>query len=663
MTKWITTKDFINREKISNIFYSENNQENDVASDIENYHALFRKTFDISKESGEKYTLKITADDIYKLYINGKFVSQGPASGYIEHYNYNVYDVTDFIKDKKNILAVHTYYHGRIDNTHLSADYRQGIWCEFYVDDTLLFASDESFKYYIDKSYISNGKTWGYNTQFYENIDRRIHPHGWREILFDDSSWENAISDINDDHILTKQITDSVISYEVFPREIKKLGDKNYLLDFGREICANVKINAIANEGDTVRIMCAEELKDDGHARYEMRCTMTYDETWTLANGKNEFESFDYSGFRYIEIETSTDNITGENISAIERHYPAGKMKECHLNNELLKDIWKICAEAVKISTQESHFDCITREKGAYLGDMLITGMSFYYLTGDTTVMKKSLYDFKHSQEVVHKGIPAFSCASRIHFIPDYSMLFTEVLYNYYRISNDLETLRDMVCVFETMIDDFEKKYQGEDLLLSGVDGMNLVDWPKNLRDDYDFDLENAEKLGPHNAMNAYYYGALVYANKIYKELNIDKRYDSEAVKQAYINAFYNKEKGLFNDSTVSTHNALHSNVLPLYYNITDTREDIERIVELIKEKGFSCGVYFSYFILKALCENGYKEEAMKLMLNKSEHSWYNMLKEGATTCFEAWGKEQKWNTSLCHPWASSPIIILTEYF
>ena len=37
------------------------------------------------------------------------------------------------------------------------------------------------------------------------------------------------------------------------------------------------------------------------------------------------------------------------------------------------------------------------------------------------------------------------------------------------------------------------------------------------------------------------------------------------------------------------------------------------------------------------------------------------MLSEGASTCFEAWGKEQKWNTSLCHPWASAPIILFIE--
>ena len=68
-----------------------------------------------------------------------------------------------------------------------------------------------------------------------------------------------------------------------------------------------------------------------------------------------------------------------------------------------------------------------------------------------------------------------------------------------------------------------------------------------------------------------------------------------------------------------------------------------------------------SYYVLKALCKMGRYEEALSLILSEDERSWLNMISEGATTCFEAWGKEQKHNTSLCHPWASSPIIILAE--
>ena len=68
-----------------------------------------------------------------------------------------------------------------------------------------------------------------------------------------------------------------------------------------------------------------------------------------------------------------------------------------------------------------------------------------------------------------------------------------------------------------------------------------------------------------------------------------------------------------------------------------------------------------AYFLLKSLCRMGRYKEAYSLIVSESKHSWYNMVREGATTCFEAWGKEQKWNTSLCHPWASAPITVLVE--
>ena len=37
------------------------------------------------------------------------------------------------------------------------------------------------------------------------------------------------------------------------------------------------------------------------------------------------------------------------------------------------------------------------------------------------------------------------------------------------------------------------------------------------------------------------------------------------------------------------------------------------------------------------------------------------MLKEGATVTFEAWGKDQKVNASLFHPWATAPLVIFAD--
>ncbi len=84
-------------------------------------------------------------------------------------------------------------------------------------------------------------------------------------------------------------------------------------------------------------------------------------------------------------------------------------------------------------------------------------------------------------------------------------------------------------------------------------------------------------------------------------------------------------------------------------------------VCDFIVEKGLSCGVMLSYFVLRGLARAGKYREVYDLLTNDSIHGWGNMLKEGATSCFEAWGKDQKHNTSLCHPWASAPISILIE--
>ena len=43
------------------------------------------------------------------------------------------------------------------------------------------------------------------------------------------------------------------------------------------------------------------------------------------------------------------------------------------------------------------------------------------------------------------------------------------------------------------------------------------------------------------------------------------------------------------------------------------------------------------------------------------EGAWRRMLREGATTTFEGWGKETKWNTSLIHLTMSYAAVFLAD--
>ena len=158
--------------------------------------------------------------------------------------------------------------------------------------------------------------------------------------------------------------------------------------------------------------------------------------------------------------------------------------------------------------------------------------------------------------------------------------------------------------------------------------------------------------------INAFYTAMLSHTDEIARILGEQPTGLYESTKKAYIDAFYDKEQKLFVDSIGSKHASFHSNMIPLFGGIWVDEENKRAMIELIRTKRLTCaGVYMAFFALYALKECG--EKALMEELICDDGAWVNMLKEGATTCYEAWGKEQKWNTSLFHPWASAPAILL----
>jgi len=98
--------------------------------------------------------------------------------------------------------------------------------------------------------------------------------------------------------------------------------------------------------------------------------------------------------------------------------------------------------------------------------------------------------------------------------------------------------------------------------------------------------------------------------------------------------------------------------MLPLAFGISNNTE----IADYLVKRGMECSPFMAYLFLKALCVSGREKEALSFITSDKKHSWMNMINEGATTLFEAWGKDEKWNTSLFHPWGAAPLLIYFEY-
>ena len=656
---WITDKRFLCHKPIDYLHKESaviEHPEHEEA--LLNHHMFFRKKIDIEKPD-ENIVINITADDYYKLYINGIYVTQGPAPAYHFNYNYNTIDISAFMTEGKNTIALYVYYQGLVNRVWNSGDYRQGVIADVFIGSRLIACTDNTWKTYVCEAWESS-KITGYQTQYMEDIDARKIPYGWKTKDFDDSNWDDAVVNKSDDHLLFRQITPNVSTYAFAPNEIIYLNKKHIFVDVGSEVTGQVKMKAKGNLGERIEIRLGEELDDAGNVRHLMRCNCDYRQYWTLSGHIDNVEFFDYLAFRYFEIILPSDDILIEDIEIEVRHYPFDDaVYTFDSSDKVLNDVFELCKNTVKYCAQENYVDCPTREKGQYLGDCTITAQSHMLLTGDSRLYKKMLYDFANSC-VICKGMMAVAPGSLMQEIADFSCQYPQLLYTYYIYTGDKDTLKELYPIV-LGIEEWFDKYAGDDLLLNRVDEKwNLVDWPQNVRDGYEYDDNKPIGDCKHAVMNAFYFGMKKYNIKIRNILGTENKYDIELLRQNYINTFFDRNKMLFVDSVGSNHSSLHANALPLYYGITP-EEGIPYTVGLIKKKGLSCGVYFAYFVLKALARAGEYQLLYNLIVSESSNSWFNMLQEGATTCFEAWSKEQKWNTSLCHAWASAPVIVLLE--
>ncbi|GIP39481.1 hypothetical protein J31TS4_27610 [Paenibacillus sp. J31TS4] len=642
--------------------------------ELRNVHTLYRKVVQLP-EIGNGAVLDITADDYYKLYVNGRFIGQGPAQGYPDRYFFNRYDLTEWVRPGANVIAVHVYYQGLVNRAFNSGDYRQGLAAELRaVDGTLLAFTDSAWK-------IREAEEFGgpfadiiaYNTQFAESIDSRLAIRGWREVDYDDSEWENAAERPDDDHLLVLQPTPVVDVYAVAPSTLRNQSPGSFVIDFGKELTGCFTMRAKGQRGDRIEIRCGEELEANGSVRWELRCGCTYRETWTLSGEEDVFEPYDYKGFRYVEVVGPQEAILSDSFAARVRHYPFPQQSSAFTSaDETLNRVWDICRHAVRMATQEHFTDCPTREKGQYLGDNTITALSHLYLTGDLRIYRKALEDFAASGAVC-PGLMAVAPGHHMQEIADYSLQWPRQLFDYYKHSGDRTYLQQMAPVAEQIIDYFERYERSDGLLENVKDKWNLVDWPPNQRDGYDFDLGIPVSDGCHNVINAFYFGALCAVEEIRSVLGHPPIGKKERFAEAFRHTFWCKETGLFQDAERSSHSSLHGNALALLFGLVP-ESGKRSVVSFLKAKKLSCGVYFSYFYLKALAQAGEREFVYSLLVTDEPHElpgpngpvtihgyWNQMLREGASACFESWSKELKWNTSLCHPWASSPIPILIE--
>ena len=655
--KWISNETFANL-CARNVFHRQLEKVSLDCSEHRNQHVLFRKSFHIDRDFSSA-KIYISADDYYKLYINGRFVAQGPSPSYHFQYNYNEIDISEFLVCGDNLIAVHTLYQGLINRVWQSGDLRHGLICDIVVDHSVVLSSDESFKVREHSGYSEMGMC-GYQTQFLERYDSRAGEVDFEKVDFDDSEWSFAEECHFDDHAMAKQNSHMLEFERISPQKVSVNGNR-ILYDFGANYVGYLSVRAKGCCGDVITVRCAQELNEDGTLRFYLRANCKYEEEWILSGREDVLDWFDYKAFRYAELEIP-DSVDIKDVVFLIRHYPfdlKAKLKKEYTDSDDLRRIWELCVHTQRYGVQEVIQDCMEREKGFYLGDGCYTALTNMILTKDDSMVRKLIDDAFSSSFITETLVTCMDC-SFMQEIAEYPLIMVALVLWHYRMTNDKEYLRSNYPKVVHLLEAYRRDYEKEGLLRD-LDKWCVVEWPKNFQHNYDVDIREGQVCKTaHISINAYYLYAIRIANVIAKVLDIEPYRDEELLLSAFDKAFYDSEKDLFRDGENSDHISLVGNSFAYGFDLCPNAECKGNILKLIDEHGIDSLSFFCTFpILMRFAKDGESDRMNAALLN--EGAWKRMLKEDATTTFEGWGKDTKWNTSLFHLTMSYVALFLAD--
>ena len=259
----------------------------------------------------------------------------------------------------------------------------------------------------------------------------------------------------------------------------------------------------------------------------------------TFMPGEYNFLTAEVYGAMYIKI-WATDSCELIDVYMVEYANPVCKA-EFSSSDQELNEIFEAAKHTYAANAVDLYIDCPTRERGGYIGDSLFTSRTEKVLTGESIVEKEFLNNFllaEHPEKLPKGVIPM--CYPADHpdglFIPGFNFLLVIELYDYLLRTGDIKFIiefkEDLYEMFK-----YYKGFENEFGLLENLQSWVFVEWSEC----------SQYTAGVHFPTNMLYARALEYASFLYGDLDFCER--SDKLKKSIIEISYNGK--FFTDNAI----------------------------------------------------------------------------------------------------------------
>lgn len=599
----------------------------------------FRREFDL-KALPVRAVLQASAMGIYDACLNGQAVSDCYFTpGYTHYESYvqlQTYDVSGLLKTGKNCLDItvaNGWWLGRIGNKNNRYGSHRGLIAElrltFPDGGQEIISTDESWQYTLD--------TPVRYADFYngEVVDlRNSAESGWH--------WECA-------KLLSGRLPDLKQHFGAYVKEdcrLVPISQDGCIHDFGQNHAGVLWLTVKAKQGTVITVRHGEILDENG--RLFTKNLRGAKQTLTLicgADGENSFTPrFTFMGFRYAEITADRPvEITGlESVVLTSDAKPIGSFS-CSdaLLNRLFQNIWwGQCSNFIDIPT-----DCPQRdERMGWTGDIAVFAETATYNRDIGDFMRKWLYDlclYQRPNGTLPVTIPENRTYQPTPFkvpIAIWGDAATMVPWAVYRAYGDKEAL---AAQYDSM-----KAYTDSEIRAAAKTGRGKRRylWDKNPFQYGDWcaageSFSQWKRKGRYLS-TAYFANSVNIIRQAAQELDKteDAMYYSQMlsdIQDAFAELCIRQDGKLTGDFQSNYVCALYFNLVPKEKKPAVAR----RLVELVREGRHTVRTGFAGtpYLLFALADNGYTEEAYKLLQNEKAPGWLYTVKAGGTTVWERW--------------------------
>ncbi len=675
-----------------------------------NAYRIFRRSFVWLADRSSIPTAHISADYQYKLYLNGRLVTNGPAPSTRIHQCYDPVQIS-LVPGEENVITVVVSF----PNAPLFSGFRNRGGFLFQMDDIV---SDESWL-------VANESPWDPTTErvsvqqgFAEHYDARIEPVGTfgGDILAEDWHAAEVVCPANGGE--WPPLEERGIPQPSFARKDRELraiewgnctagdgatvaermqgeslrpltrgainrwidgteqvevlpdGDDIYIIyDFGQEVSGFVKV-CVEGENDAAIIDMAYDEKlrpgdyPSGFYHAGPASRIRYADRVTLRDGVTVFRGFAPRAFRYMRVAFRglVAPLKIQFVTLVESTYPVNRLGSFACSDGRLEQIWEIGRRTLQLCMDDRYMDCPWRERAQWIGDARVEAIAAALCFGDTLLHKRFLRQTAEAQYPNGKTDPVGPGEWDDHApnrpIPGFTCIWIASIWDYYQLTADGDVPTALLPAVMRALGWLQTYATASGGLLSDVGDWNFTDWAPGL---------NGQPLGIAAPLNLFYINALDVARKIaeYAEESALAEQLAEklqTVRAAFNETFWSESRGIYVDLVKGGNQtelaSQHTNALALLFDI-GTAEQRGIVTEHLLTDSTLTQVgspYFSFYLLAALYHTGQHAAALAFIRQK----WGMMLDAGATTWWETFVSGTE---SHCHAWSIGPTIdLLTEY-